>query len=955
MAKVSKPCLDISLDRRRFLQWGGALASLASLSSVLGTDRAAALVLSQGSDPLEGTAGVEFKFSVCQMCHGRCGIMCKIKDGVLLKIDGNPYHPNNMHFDERLTYGTAVEQAVRARGRLCLKGQAGIQTLYDPYRVKQPLKRVGPRGSGQWQAISWDQALDEIAAKLTALRKFDVSANPDAPEAGPAVNQVLFAPGRTVEGDFSDRIWRDGYGTENYRLDHTSICEVDHHVAYELVTWDKATKAGRKNHFKPDLLSSEYTILFGSNPLEANFALVPLARNLMEMKKRGGKYVVVDPRFSNAAALADQWVPIIPGTDAALTLGMARWIIDNNRYDELYLSNANKLAAEADGESTWADATWLVIQEPGDPNERKYVRADEIGGSAGNYVVWDGTAAREVVSTAAVEGVLDSGEVLVNGKRCKSVFTLFSERARERTLAEYSAICGVAEATISDLAREFTSHGKRAATEHYRGAVQHTNGAYNSLSIIALDTLIGNYDWKGGSTTGGGGYAQNTGLLDVTKVPNKVSHAGVRIDRTKGKRYETNGKSFFDRDGYPAKRPWFPYATHGNFQEVIPSAADGYPYGAKAIITYWNAWPYSTPALRQVFEDYVRDDTKCELLVAISVNIGEVAAFADYILPDTTYLEKFAFPGMTPSVTTKATSLQQPVVGTFDAQMNYQPILPGTKMYMDILIELGKRLGIPGVGPNAFDDGGSLDRAWDFTQRQLANLAKSASDALARPVTVEEIMAKGGVFADPGTEYAGEKLKSKYASEIHLYIEELATTTDSMTGEFFDPLPKYEPASHADGRPVADDGYPFRLITYKTVRHGQARTATNPWLMALWPENFVDLSSADAAALQVQTGNRVRLTSPSNTVGIIGKARVTEGIRPGVVAVSHSYGHWGIGARPVVIDGVGQPYDPSRGAGIMPNLVMRLDDALGNVPLQSKIGGSVSFFDTRVQVEKVTA
>src|SRR3990172_6970725 len=111
MAKVTKPCLDISLDRRRFLQWGGALASLASLSSVLGTDRAAALVLSPGSDPLEGTAGVEFKFSVCQMCHGRCGIMCKIKDGVLLKIDGNPYHPNKMHFDERLTYDTAVEQA----------------------------------------------------------------------------------------------------------------------------------------------------------------------------------------------------------------------------------------------------------------------------------------------------------------------------------------------------------------------------------------------------------------------------------------------------------------------------------------------------------------------------------------------------------------------------------------------------------------------------------------------------------------------------------------------------------------------------------------------------------------------------------------------------------------------------------------------------------------------------
>lgn len=950
-----KRWLDVECGRRDFLQWMAALASFAPLSSLLTPRRAAALVLSEiPPDVLESTPGIEFKLSVCQMCHGRCGIMCKVKDGVLLKIDGNPYHPNNMHVDERLPYDTPVEQASRIRGRLCPKGQAGIQTLYDPYRVKQPLKRVGPRGGGRWQSISWEQALDEIAAKLRDLRRFDLLANPDAPEMGPAANQVLFSPGRTVEGDFSDRIWRDGFGTINYRLDHTSICETDHHVAYELATWDRVGKKGRTNHLKPDLLSSELAIFFGSNPLEANFALVPLARNLMEMKKRGGKFVVVDPRFSNAAALADQWVPIIPGTDAALALGMARWILDNERYDQTYLRNANKAAADADGESTWSDATWLVLQEPGDRNARRYLRADEIGGSAENVVVWNGDTAVEVAAAAPVEGTLDPGEVVVNGKRCKSAFTLFVERVRERTVAEYGSICGVSEATISDLAREFTSHGKRAATEHYRGAVQHTNGTYSALAIIALDILIGNFGWKGGSTSGGGGFAQNSGLLDVTKVPNKTAPQGVRIDRTK-KKYETDGRSFFERDGYPAKRPWFPFGLNGNYQEVIPSAADGYPYPAKAIITYWNAWPYSTPALRQVFEDYVRDETQCELFVAISINIGEVAAMADYILPDTTYLEKFAFPGMTPSVTTKATSFQQPVVGSFDASMNYRPILPGTRMYVDILIELAKRLDLPGVGAQAFEDGGSLDRAWDYTRRQLENLAKNATDSLHRPVTVEEIMAKGGVFADPGTEYDGDRLKNRFSGDVHLYSEELATTTDSMTGELFDGLARYAPATHADGRAVADDGYPFALVTYKSVRHGQARTAANPWLMALAPENFVELARADADALGVAGGDLVRISSASHTAGIVGRARVTEGLRPGVIAVSHHFGHWELGSRATIIDGVPQPYDPSRGAGIQPCLVMRRDDALGNVPLQSKIGGSVSFSDTQVRVEKVSA
>jgi anaerobic selenocysteine-containing dehydrogenase len=125
--------------------------------------------------------------------------------------------------------------------------------------------------------------------------------------------------------------------------------------------------------------------------------------------------------------------------------------------------------------------------------------------------------------------------------------------------------------------------------------------------------------------------------------------------------------------------------------------------------------------------------------------------------------------------------------------------------------------------------------------------------------------------------------------------------------------------------------------------------------MALHPENFVDLSSTDAAALGVETGDKVRVSSASNPEGIVGRAWVTEGLRPGVVAISHSFGHWELGSRPAEIDGVRQPFDPSRGAGIQPTLIMRLDTKLGNVSLQSKIGGSVSFYDTRVKVAKVAA
>lgn len=958
----AKSWLDPAVDRREFIKMGMALASALALAPSFLLPREA-LGLTTGENPPDPVEEAEnLIYSVCQNCHSRCGIRAKVKDGILLKIDGNPYHPNNLDSDEeiespRLPYSTDTAVALATLGRLCLKGQAGIQTLYDPYRVKGPLKRVGPRGSGQWKSISWEQALTEIADRINQLIPPDQRKeliDPAFPELGPKANQLVFSPGRTVEGAFFDRIWKNGFGTVNFREDHTSICEVPHHVGNDFITWDPAAKKGRKNHFKPDILNSEFILYFGANPLEANFPMLALARKTMRAKRKGLKYVLVDPRLSHSAAQANWekggWVPILPGTDAALALGMARWILDNERYDRRYLENTTKAAAGNDGETTFTDAPYLVKFEA---PEKRYLRADEagLGGSSADYVVWSGGEAKSY--QAVDHGELDPGVVEVNGIRCKTVFTLFKERSQDRTLEEYADLCGVSAAQIADLAAELTRHGKKAVANAYRGVVMHTNGVYNLLAVMSLNTLIGNYDWKGGNAGGGGGWSELSGLVNLTKVPGGASPTGIRINRVQ-KSYEKDAPNLFARDGYPARRPWFPYGNYGNYQEVIPSAAQGYPYPIKVLITYWNAWPYSTPGLKQVFLDAAKDESKLPLFVAISLNIGETAAWADYILPDTSYLEKFAFPGMTPTILTKATSYQQPVVGSFDQDKNYLPILPDTKMAIDILIELAKKLGLPGVGAGAFEDGSSLDRAWDWARKQLENLAKNSSDALGRTVTVEEIQAKGGVFEDPGREYEGEHLRYKYGNIIRLYSEELATTKDSITGQYYDGLPQYEPIQHSDGSPVEDSSFPLRLITYKSVRHGQARTATSPWLMMLSPENAVEMNRLDAQALGIATGDRVRVTSPSNSRGVVGRAWVKEGIRPGVVAISHHFGHWELHSHPIILDGKVQGFDPSRGAGIQPNLIMRLDQKLGDVSLQDKIGAGISYFDTRVKVEKVT-
>jgi anaerobic selenocysteine-containing dehydrogenase len=647
--------------------------------------------------------------------------------------------------------------------------------------------------------------------------------------------------------------------------------------------------------------------------------------------------------------------------------------------------NTNQAAANAKGEPTWTDATYLVgTFTDGDGKQfQRYITAEEAGFSPGgdisvdDYLVSLDANGNSVKGYREVpQGSLETTVTLdlnIEGTlipiECKTAFTLLKEAAESMTLSEYSSICGVSESTMIALADKFASHGKKAVAMTYRGPVKHTNGLYNQWAIQHLNTLIGNYDWKGGCMAGGGGWGHKSGVVSLSNVTGDPGHGGIRIDRAKTFYNQSEAGNLFT--GYPAKRPWFPFGTHGNYQEVIPSVQDQYPYGMKVLITYWNAWPYSTPALKKVWEETVADENKLPLLISNSALIGEVAAWADYVLPDTTYLEKFAVPGV-PWRVNKGTSFQQPVVGAFDGKPigvspadggagntipvdktnDYMPALPDTKAVLDIQIGLAKALGLPGVGDDALlgDTGnpvGDLHNSWDWAKAQLQNIAINAG------VSIQEILAKGGVFDDPGEEYTDEQLTYKYGNIIRTFSDPVARTKDSVTGEYYSGVPQYKPITHSDGTAVSDHDYPFKLITYKTVHHGQARTNVNPWLMLMLPENFVEISAGDASALRIETGDRVKIHSASNREGIVGKARVTQGLKPGVVAVSHHYGHWESHSRPIKVDGSVMPHDPSRGAGIQSNVIMRTDKQYPNVGLQEPVGGSCSFFDTWVKVRKV--
>ena len=146
--KSEKSKLNPSVNRRTFLKVSGALASAAMVGPVFTKSEAAAASTGENlPDTIEKAEDIIY--STCQMCHSRCGLRAKVKEGILVKIDGNPYHPNNRDVDEdnkpdRLKYSTDPADAFTELGRMCLKGQSGIQTVYDPFRIQHPLKRVGP-------------------------------------------------------------------------------------------------------------------------------------------------------------------------------------------------------------------------------------------------------------------------------------------------------------------------------------------------------------------------------------------------------------------------------------------------------------------------------------------------------------------------------------------------------------------------------------------------------------------------------------------------------------------------------------------------------------------------------------------------------------------------------------------------------------------------------------------
>lgn len=948
-----KNWLQDDVSRRAFLRSAAVVGSVAVVGAAL-SRRAVADVLEDlhydgVPDPV---ADCTYVYTTCLMCHSDCGLKVRVYDGVAVKIEGNPFHPQNLENDERLSYTEDPAAHTNTNGRICAKGQAALETLYNPYRLKQPMRRVGARGAGEWETISWDDALDDFAAQLSLYYSQTAMTNSYGDSLGPEANRVVFSRGRLEPGpeEFVKRWFNKSFGTINCPMPHTSICEASRHVASKLVT-------GGTKHLKPDIDNTTYLLLWGTSPNEAAFPGQSYSRRLTRaIVDNGTTVVVIDPRLSVSASKG-RWVPLKPGTDAALALAFARHIIENNLHDTTFLSNPNSAAAVADGETCWSDSTYLLRADTG----TLLTMNDVNGGGSSNNVVWTGGTTADASTAAGGDLLVDQQTItLSNGSTVEvsSVFQLYWNRVSEHSMTWYANECEVSVDVIEEIASGFAAAGKTASLDLYRGPTKHTNGVYNVLSIMSLLSLVGSYDHKGGMAKGGHYWDAFTAETDVQTVSGGYSTSGIMLYRSGSGTTDYFTTQEYATEGVPARRPWFPMATEGNFQEIIPSMGDEYPYKIGVYITYCNNTVYTSPAMRTVAARVLGDESKVPYFVAIDIDMSETTVFADLILPDTMFLEQWATPHLAPLTLTDASPWRQPVVGTMNktdpTSDGYEPYLPELRDMVDWLIDLGERLGMPGFGAGALGGTADLYNSWDWYGHLLDNLVADYNADGGDVITAEYVEARGGMFHDTGEEYSGEMLHSTMAAKVMLFISSLAAKRDSQTGEYFDGFPKYERPMDLLGNVIEDmdAGFPFQLITYKQAFHTQSRTALDPSLMMLQPENFLDMNASDGRSLGLENGDMVRITGPSGGM-TEGRVKLTQGMKPGVVAVANSYGHWELSSRPYIVDGEAMPSDVTRGAGIHANTPMRLEPRLGDVCMQDKVGGSASFYDTRVRIEKV--
>ena len=870
-------------------------------------------------DPIQQPEGrIEVKNTTCYMCACRCGIRVTLRDGEIRYIQGNPDHPLN-------------------KGIICAKGSSGIMKQYSPARLTKPLRRKpgADRGDAQFEEISWDETFDILEERLGNLRatdpkKFALFTGRDQMQA--------------LTGLFAKQ-----FGTPNYAA-HGGFCSVN--MAAGLIY----TIGGSFWEFGgPDLERSKLFIMIGT---AEDHHSNPLKMQLSQFKRNGGRFISINPVRSGYSAIADEWVPIKPGTDGALFLALIHEIIKTGLYDREFLVQYTNSAELVNmDESSTEYGMFLRFEVP----------KEEGCFDPQNKLWWDRDLNKPISThTPGADPFLMGDFQLADGTPVKPAFQLLKERVEEYTPEWAEDITGIPTDTIKRLAHEMgitardekielpiawtdvwdNEHqsvtGNPVSFHAMRGLAAHSNGFQTIRAMGILMSILGTIDRPGGFRHKA---PFPRPIPPCPKSPNSPDDVQPNTP--------LNGMPlgwpadpddlFVDENGEPVRIDkafsWeHPLSVHGLMHNVITNAHRGDPYRIDTLLLFmanmaWNS-SMNTDNVRKMLNDKDEDgEYKIPFIVVADAFQSETVAFADLVLPDTTYLERHDVMSM----------LDRPI-SEYDGPVDSVriPVVPPTgecKPFQEVLIELGSRLKLPAF---TTEDGRRKFRDYPDFVTNFETAPGSGIGFLAgwrgkggeKQMRGEPNPNQWKMYEENNCVFHHEMPKSyqymrnwnqgylqwaqgngltRYDEPIncHIYSEvlqkfRLAAQDKNPGGRVppqrlrkriethFDPLPFY--SEPLESQLTNKHTYPLNAITQRPMAMYHSWDSQNAWLRQIHTYNYLHLHPQTAKAAGIQDESWMWVESMHGKVRCL--SRYSEAVEPGTVwtwnAIGTASGAWNL-------------------------------------------------------------
>ena len=893
--------------------------------------------------------------TTCYMCACRCGINVHLKEGRVAYIEGNRDHPVN-------------------KGVLCAKGAAGIMQITAPSRLRAPLRRVGPRGSGQFAEISWDEALATATAWMAPLRA-------TAPE------KLAFFTGRDQSQSLTGW-WAQAFGTPNYAA-HGGFCSVNMAAAGIYTMGGAFWEFGQ-----PDWERTKLLLLFGvAEDHDSN----PIKMGLGKLKERGARVIGINPIRTGYSAVADDWIAITPGTDGLLILSLIHCLLTAGKIDLDYLAR-------------YTNAPVLVNEDPTSPEHGLFLRD-----AHGKPLVMDRATGKPMAFDAAgVKPDLAHG-LRRAGITHRPVFQLLAERYLDHSYAPEAVAerCGLSAKRIHALAAELARvafdeaieidqpwtdfrgerHekmiGRPVAMHAMRGISAHSNGFQTARALHLLQILLGTVETPGGFRF----------KPPYPKPPE--AHPKPHATATPGQPLKGPHLGYpmgpehlaLSPDGAPQRIDkafsWEnPLSAHGLMHMVIANAHAGDPYKIDTLFLYmanmaWNS-SMSTGRVIEMLTD--KDPETGEYVIPRIIYSdaysSEMVAYADLILPDTTYLERH-----------DCISLLDRPISEADAAADAirWPVIEAdrdVRGFQSVLIDLGARLGLPGF---VADDGAPAftDYADYITRHErrpgIGPLMgfRGAGDQTGRgapnPDQLQRYIDNGGFFTHhiPQAAQYYKPWNAAYQDWavdlglydspqpylFNLYLEPLRRFQLAAEGHgdrqppdhlrdrirtTMEPLPIWYPPLGDDAQTAQD--FPLHALTQRPMAMYHSWGSQNAWLRQIHGHNPLYVPTNIWAAHGFADGDWARLTSPHGSITV--PVAHMAALNPNTVwtwnAIGKRKGAWAL-----------DPAAPEATKGFLLNhLIHELLPPKGDGHRWSNsdpITGQAAWFDLRVRIEKVTA